>query len=130
MARHADKKHLLKPGNRFLCEEFNPDMSRAKGLRRTLPGDEAFHDAARMMKACADTSRAKILYALAESELCVCELACLLKLSMPTVSHHLRLLNNAKLIRYRKDGKLVFYSLRNERLNGTVRRLVDSFNQK
>lgn len=126
MPKGDDGHGILKRGNKFLCEAYNPDMSRAKGLKKSLPEEDAFRDTARVLKACADPARVKILYALARSELCVCELACMLDLSMPTASHHLRLLNQAKLIRYRKEGKLVFYSLRNERLNGTVRRLVEA----
>jgi len=127
MRKSKDGREILKRGNKFLCEAYNPDMRRARALKPRLPDEDAFRSAAQLLKACADPMRVKILYALAESELCVCELACLLDLSMPTVSHHLRLLNQSKLIRYRKEGKLVFYSLRDEHLNGTVRRLVESY---
>jgi len=130
MSATKKTQDLLKRGNKFLCQEYNSDMSRAESLKPRLPEEDVFRSAAQMLKACADPARVKILYALGHSELCVCELACLLELSMPTVSHHLRLLNHARLIRYRKQGKLVFYSLRDEQLNGTVKHIVNAFAQR
>jgi len=64
-----------------------------------------------LFKALADETRVNILYLLSQQELCVCDLAFLLEMSMPAVSHHLRLLNVLRLVRSRKDGKLVFYTL-------------------
>jgi len=64
-----------------------------------------------LFKALADETRIKILYLLSQQELCVCDLAFLMEMSMPAVSHHLRLLKALRLARSRKDGKLVFYSL-------------------
>jgi len=110
-----------------LCEIYNPDTRRAERVRALLPDEESLHDTARVLKACADPARVKILYALGESELCVCELAHLLGLSMPTVSYHLRILDQAKLIEYRKQGRLVFYRLRDECLTQRVQQLVELF---
>lgn len=64
-----------------------------------------------LFKALADETRVNILYLLSQQELCVCDLAFLLEMSMPAVSHHLRLLKVLRLVRSRKDGKLVFYTL-------------------
>jgi ArsR family transcriptional regulator len=64
-----------------------------------------------LFKALADETRVKILYLLSQQELCVCDLAFILEMSMPAVSHHLRLLKALRLARSRKAGKLVFYRL-------------------
>lgn len=64
-----------------------------------------------LFKALADETRVKILYLLSQRELCVCDLALLMEMSMPAVSHHLRLLKALRLAQSRKDGKNVFYRL-------------------
>jgi ArsR family transcriptional regulator len=64
-----------------------------------------------MFKALADETRLKILRLLAKREMCVCEVMAALSLTQPTASHHLRILENAELVKDRKDGKWVFYSL-------------------
>lgn len=64
-----------------------------------------------LFKAMADETRVRVLYLLSQRELCVCDMACLLEMTMPAVSHHLRFLKTMRLIKSRKDGKLVFYSL-------------------
>jgi ArsR family transcriptional regulator len=64
-----------------------------------------------LFRALADETRTKILHLLAQQELCVCDLAYLLDMSLPAVSHHLRLLKSMRLVRSRRDGKQVFYAL-------------------
>ncbi len=64
-----------------------------------------------LFKAMADETRIKILYLLAQRELCVCDLARVLEMTLPAISHHLRLLRTMRLIRGRRDGKQVFYAL-------------------
>jgi ArsR family transcriptional regulator len=64
----------------------------------------------------ADDTRTKVLFALLQEELCVCDLAGLVGMNVSTVSHHLRLLRMANLIRYRKEGRMVFYSLADDHI--------------
>ena len=64
-----------------------------------------------LFRALADETRTRILYLLAEQELCVCDLAYLLEMTLPAVSHHLRLLKTMRLVRTRRQGKQVFYAL-------------------
>jgi len=107
------------------CEVLNPDRSRVARVAPQMPPGPVFDDAARLLKAAGDPVRARILFALGKCELCVCELADLLNMSLPAVSHHLRLLRDARLIRSRKEGKLVFHFLDETTVNGTVRKLVE-----
>ncbi len=75
------------------------------------PADEYLYDLAELFKVFGDSTRIRILYALFESELCVGDLAGILSLSPSAVSHQLKILKDAKLVRFRRDGKIIFYSL-------------------
>jgi ArsR family transcriptional regulator len=76
-----------------------------------MPKDEALYELADFFKIFGDSTRIKILYALFSSEMCVQDLAELLKMNQSAISHQLRILKQTGLVKYRKDGKYVFYSL-------------------
>lgn len=82
-----------------------------KKVLETQPADEYLYDLAELFKIFGDSTRIKILYALIESELCVGDIAQLLNLSQSAVSHQLRILKDAKLVKFRREGKVIFYSL-------------------
>lgn len=86
-----------------------------------MPPEEALYDLAELFKVFGDSTRIKILYALFEAELCVGDIAQLLGLSQTAVSHQLRVLRVNKLVKGRKEGKIVFYSLADEH----VRTIID-----
>ena len=75
------------------------------------PADEYLYDLAELFKVFGDTTRIRILYALFESELCVGDIAQLLNVSQSAVSHQLKILKDAKLVKFRRDGKIIFYAL-------------------
>lgn len=75
------------------------------------PQDEYLYDLADLFKVFGDSTRIKILYALFESELCVNDIATILNLNQSAVSHQLRILKDAKLVKYKRSGKNIFYSL-------------------
>ena len=83
-------------------------------VKSLLPEDEVLYDLAELFKIFGDSTRVKILYALLEAELCVCDIAKLLEVSQSAVSHQLRVLKTSKLVKFRKEGKTVFYSLADE----------------
>ena len=85
-----------------------------------MPGDETLYDLAELFKVFGDSTRIKILYALFEAELCVCDIAQLLGITQSAVSHQLRVLKNSRLVKFRRDGKTVFYSL----ADGHVRKII------
>lgn len=89
-------------------------------LKSELPPDEILYDLAELFKVFGDTTRIRILYALFESELCVNDMAQLLGLSQTAVSHQLRVLKNNKLVRFRKEGKIVFYSLDDDHVRSII----------
>ena len=87
------------------CEENIIHADTLMQVKRLLPEDEVLYDLAELIK---------ILYALFEAELCVCDIAKLLEVSQSAVSHQLRVLKTSKLVKFRKEGKAVFYSLADE----------------
>ena len=89
-------------------------------LRSDLPDDEVLYDLSELFRVFGDTTRIKILYALFESELCVGDLAQLLDVSQSAVSHQLRVLKNSKLVKFRRDGKTVFYSLDDDHVRSMI----------
>ena len=80
-------------------------------LQNDLPDDEILYDLAELFRVFGDSTRIKILYALFESELCVNDIAQVVGISQSAVSHQLRVLKDSKLVRFRREGKTVFYAL-------------------
>lgn len=80
-------------------------------VRAALPPEDALIDLAELYKTFGDSTRIKILYALFESELCVCGIAGLLGMTLSAISHQLRILRAAKLVDYRREGRTLYYFL-------------------
>ena len=85
-------------------------------VKEKLPKDETLYDLAELFKVFGDTTRIKIICALYESEMCVCDIATLLNMTQSAVSHQLRTLKNARLVKFRREGKVVYYSLDDEHI--------------
>jgi len=85
-----------------------------------LPKDETLYDLAELFKLFGDSTRIKILYALFESELCVCDIAQLLGLTQSAISHQLRILKGGKLVKFRREGKTVYYSLADDHVRSII----------
>ena len=96
------------------CEESLIHQGTVEQVRSLLPKDEVLYDLAELFKIFGDSTRVKILYALLEDELCVCDIARLMEVSQSAVSHQLRVLKSSKLVKFRREGKTVFYSLADE----------------
>ena len=79
--------------------------------------DEKLYDLADLFKVFGDTTRIKIIYALFEEEMCVCDIADLLNMTQSAISHQLRVLKQARLVKFRKEGKTVYYSLDDNHVN-------------
>lgn len=76
-----------------------------------MPGDDELYSLAELFKVFGDPTRIRILYALAKQELCVCDIAETLGMTQSAISHQLRVLKQLHLVKYRREGKIVFYSL-------------------
>ena len=99
------------------CQETQVHQDVVGQVRAQLPKDEILYDLAELFKMFGDSTRVKILYALLEAELCVCDIAKLMDVSQSAVSHQLRVLKGGKLVKFRKEGKTVFYSLADEHVS-------------
>ncbi len=102
-----------------LCDIFCSDREKVARIRREV---DVTSGMAQMFKAMADDTRLKIIFALSREELCVCDVAGIIGSSVATASHHLRFLRSMGLAKYRREGKLVFYSLQDE----CVREIITS----
>jgi len=80
-------------------------------VRALMPSDKNLYSIADLFKVFGDATRIKIICALFEAEMCVCDIAYLLNMSQSAISHQLRVLKQARLVKYRRDGKIVYYSL-------------------
>ena len=93
------------------CEYCHIHQEIVNKVEGTMPEDEILYDLAELFKIFGDSTRIKILYVLFESEMCVCDIAKLLGMTQSAISHQLRALKQSKLVKYRREGKTVFYSL-------------------
>ena len=100
-------------------EEF-VDAARVERVRGAMQDDIVFQDLADTFKAISDFTRTKILFALGMEELCVGDLAALVGLSPSAVSHQLRLLRHLKLVRFRREGKVTYYTLDDEHIRNLM----------
>ncbi|MBE6036698.1 MAG: helix-turn-helix transcriptional regulator [Clostridiales bacterium] len=89
-------------------------------VRQELPKDELLSDLADLFKLFGDTTRMKILFALMESELCVCAIAELLGMTQSAISHQLKTLKNANLVANRREGKTIYYFLADDHVHDIV----------
>lgn len=90
-------------------------------VKRNMPDPIALYDVADLFKLFGDSTRLGILWALSESEMCVCDLCALLKMKQPAVSHQLKNLKQSRVVKARRDGKIIYYSLDDEH----IRRLLN-----
>ena len=87
-------------------------------IKLNMPKEETLYDLADLFKVLGDTTRVKILSALFQAEMCVCDIAALLGMTQSAISHQLRVLKQARLVRFRKEGKVVYYFLDDEHVRG------------
>lgn len=103
------------------CEYMHIHPELVEKVNAIMPDDEILYDLAELYKVFGDSTRIKILYVLFESEMCVCDIAQVLNMSSSAISHQLRVLKNSQLIKFRREGKSIFYSLADEH----VRTILD-----
>ena len=91
-----------------------------QSVQEQQPDDEILYDLAELFKVFGDSTRIKILYSMFENELCVNDIARLLNLSQSSVSHQRRILKTSKLVKFRREGKSIFYSLDDEHVRSII----------
>jgi DNA-binding transcriptional ArsR family regulator len=108
---HMSTRSDVQRGVPELCDVIHLHPARVAELRSALIGEEAVTDLAETFRTLGDPTRVRILDALSHGELCVCDLAALVRMSESAVSHQLRLLRSLRLVRPRREGRMVFYAL-------------------
>lgn len=103
------------------CEDVEIHQDRLKIVSDQMPEEEELYDLAELFKVFGDSTRIRILYVLFEAEVCVCDLAKALNMTQSAISHQLRILKQKKLVKNRREGKSIFYSLADDH----VRTIID-----
>jgi ArsR family transcriptional regulator, lead/cadmium/zinc/bismuth-responsive transcriptional repressor len=109
----------MKPPERCDCDVIHDDV--VNQVQKKMPREVNLYNLADFFKIFGESTRIKILWALNEAELCVCDIAVLLNMTQSAISHQLKVLKEAKLIRNRREGKIVFYTLADDH----VRQIFD-----
>ena len=109
-----------------LCGDGHLDPAHEAIVRSGIPSEDAAVDAASLFAHLSDSTRVRILSMLAISDMCVCEMADILAMSQPAVSHHLRILRQCGVVRFRKQGQRAVYFLNDNETGELIRRLLNA----
>ena len=93
------------------CDIKCINENHVKKVKAIMPDNSTFVRTSDFFKSLGDATRLKLLFALSKEELCVCDLSSLLGIEQSAISHQLRILRNMNIVKYRKDGKIVYYSI-------------------
>ena len=96
-----------------------------EAVHGNIPDDDVLYDLAELFKVFGDSTRIKILYVLSEAEMCVCDIAQILNMTQSAISHQLKILKQSKLVKNRREGKAVFYSLADGHVKTIMRQGLD-----
>ncbi|MCL5951610.1 MAG: metalloregulator ArsR/SmtB family transcription factor [Chloroflexi bacterium] len=113
------------PNARDVCDERHTNANHVRQVQKQMPDPATLYQVAEIFAALAVPTRARIVFALSQAELCVCDLAELADMSMSAVSHQLRLLRQLGLVKYRKEGRLAYYSLDDEHASGVLAQVLE-----
>ena len=107
--------------NRHECDVRKINKAAVKEARARMLGDRPLRRAAGSFRLLGDPTRIKLLHALSQRELCVCDLANLLSMSQSAISHQLAMLRGANLVKFRKEGKIAHYALKDRHILGIIK---------
>lgn len=99
-----------------VCEANMIHQDVVAKVRENMQDEDPIYEVAELFKVFGDSTRARIICALTVSELCVCDLSCLLNMSQSAISHQLRILKHARMVKNRRAGKVVYYSLADDHI--------------
>ena len=114
----------------FVCQENCPHLAKIHEVEVNKIPREEMQTLSEMFKLFSDETRLRIICSLLNTELCVCDLCELLNLNQSAVSHQLQLLRSSKLVKYRKEGKQVYYSLEDEHIESIIRIALTHMREK
>ncbi len=93
------------------CDFYQVHEKVVEAVHANMPEEDELYDLAELFKVFGDSTRIKILYVLSEAEMCVCDIAQVLNMTQSAISHQLKILKQSRLVKNRREGKAVFYSL-------------------
>ena len=102
------------------CDFIHAHEELVERVRGQLPGEDTLYDLTELFRIFGDSTRIRILYVLFEAEMCVCDIAALLGMTQSAISHQLRALKNARLVKSRREGKTVFYALADDHVKTII----------
>ena len=102
------------------CEQSHCHPDFAKKIDSMMPDEDQLYDLAELYKVFGDSTRIRILFVLFEAEVCVCDLAAALNMTQSAISHQLKILKQNRLIKSRREGKSVFYSLADDHVRAII----------
>ena len=102
------------------CDSIEVHQELLNIVNEKLPPEEVLYDLAELFKVFGDSTRIRILFVLFEAEVCVCDLAAVLSMTQSAISHQLRILKQNKLVKCRREGKSVFYSLADDHVRSII----------
>ena len=94
-----------------ICGECGVHQDIVDKVLKVMPDEGVLYDAAELLKVFGDSTRIRIIFVLCQSEMCVCDIADLLQMTQSAISHQLRVLKQARLVKARRDGKTIYYSI-------------------
>lgn len=107
----TEKEQIEREVQEGLCEFMHVHEEIVEKVEKVMPDEQQLLDLSEFFKVFGDSTRIKILYVLSQSEMCVCDIASILQMGQSAISNQLRVLKQMRLVKFRRDGKTVFYSL-------------------
>ncbi len=111
------------------CEYMHVHEELVEKVNSNMPSEETLLNLSELYKVFGDSTRIKILYTLFESEMCVCDIAQVLGMTISAISHQLRVLKHARLVKHRRHGKSVFYSLSDDHVRLIIDQGINHINE-
>ncbi|MGI6558836.1 MAG: ArsR/SmtB family transcription factor [Limnochordia bacterium] len=118
---------MSEKARRDLCDTYCPHQDKVARYKDRVLEVAGLSELFRVL---GDETRTKILYLLSEEEFCVCDLATILDMSLPAISHHLRLLRTMRLVKHRREGRMVYYSLADSHILELIRQAQEHFEEE
>lgn len=125
----ADKMKIQQEVNEGICEYMHVHSDIIHKVEKVMPDEQELLNLSEFFRVFGDSTRIKILYALSQSEMCVCDIATLLQMGQSAISHQLRVLKQMRLVTFRREGKTVFYRLADAHIETILAQGMEHINE-
>ena len=125
----TDREKVEREVEDGVCEFMHVHDDIIRQVEGVMPQEQELVELSEFFKVFGDSTRIKILYVLSQSEMCVCDIATLLQMGQSAISHQLRILKQMRLVKFRRDGKTVFYSLSDNHIQTILAQGMEHINE-